>query len=81
MIVVPAFSECKECEQEIITALILGSESPAADYMSERIYNESPVIQQNGTYEISPYQHLRASGAEFGCMQCELPSCNERHNG
>lgn len=66
VIVVPAFAEGNESEQEIVAAIILGLESPRAPQMGQGIDRERAVPQEDGRKHESPHEHSEAADGEHG---------------
>ena len=58
MIVVPPLAECDQRDKQVVTAVVLGRETAASEYMREGIHGEGAVIEKHSTNEESPDQHL-----------------------
>jgi hypothetical protein len=58
MIVVPSLAECDQGDKPVVSAVVFSRETPASEYVSERIHRESAVIKEHCANEESPHQHL-----------------------
>src|SRR5215472_2885109 len=77
MVVVPAFSECNQRKEEIISAIIAGVISLRSIDMRQGIDRAGSVNQRDGRDKESPNQHLRTIGTQARCIGFQQPAQTE----
>ena len=61
MVVVPTFAEGQQCDQPVITAIIIGGKVAFAEQVTDRIHHERHMIDQNRAEEEAPGQAGQAA--------------------
>ena len=62
MIVVPAFAERDQRDEQAVAAVICGAETAPSIHVRQRIYRKRAMIQQCCADKKSPHQHLKSGG-------------------
>lgn len=66
VIVVPALAHRQKCQDEIVSAVIVGGVAALAEQMTERIDRESGVIKQYCANDEPPHQRADGAGPTAG---------------
>src|SRR5207245_2902663 len=75
VVVVPAFAESDDGEQEIVSAVVRGFKPPRAENMGERIYRIGCLVQADNGKQVSPCKGRQAAQSKNknGKKQCGYP--------